>query len=69
MGNAYCQSADYGLTETNKETMELLGIGYDGQNHAHALVNCYTFFEEPEKDWLAILKSNELPPAEPMLFD
>ena len=32
-------------------------------------VNCYTFFEEPEKDWLAILKSNELPPTEPMLFD
>ena len=32
-------------------------------------VNCYTFFEEPEKDWLAILESNELPPPEPMLFD
>ena len=32
-------------------------------------VNCYTFFEEPEKDWLAILESNESPPPEPMLFD
>ena len=32
-------------------------------------VNCYTFFEEPEKDWLAILKSNESAPLEPMLFD
>ena len=32
-------------------------------------VNCYTFFEEPEKDWLAILKSNESTPPEPMLFD
>ena len=32
-------------------------------------VNCYTFFEEPEKDWLAILKSNESAPPEPMLFD
>ena len=32
-------------------------------------VNCYTFFEEPEKDWLAILKSNESEPPEPMLFD
>ena len=32
-------------------------------------VNCYTFFEEPEKDWLAILESNESTPPEPMLFD
>jgi hypothetical protein len=32
-------------------------------------VNCYTFFEEPEKDWLAILKSYESAPPEPMLFD
>jgi hypothetical protein len=32
-------------------------------------VNCYTFFEEPEKDWLAILENNESPPPEPMLFD
>ena len=32
-------------------------------------VNCYTFFEEPEKDWLEILKSNESAPPEPMLFD
>ena len=37
MGNAYSQSVDYGLTETNKKTMELFGIGYDGQNYAHAL--------------------------------
>ena len=37
MGNAYSQSVDYDLTETNKETMELFGIGYDGQNYAHAL--------------------------------
>lgn len=32
-------------------------------------VNCYTFFEEPEKDWLAILKSNESALPKPMLFD
>ena len=32
-------------------------------------VNCYTFFEKPEKDWLAILESHELSPPEPMLFD
>ena len=31
-------------------------------------VNCYTFFEEPEKDWLAILQNNESPPPEMMLF-
>ena len=37
MGNAYSQSVDYDLTETNKETMELFGIGHDGQNYAHAL--------------------------------
>ena len=32
-------------------------------------VNCYTFFEKPEKDWLAILESHESSPPEPMLFD
>ena len=31
-------------------------------------VNCYTFFEEPEKDWLAILQNNESPPPEMTLF-
>ena len=31
-------------------------------------VNCYTFFEEPEKDWLAILQNDESPPPEMMLF-
>ena len=31
-------------------------------------VNCYTFFEEPEKDWLVILQNNESPPPEMMLF-
>ena len=32
-------------------------------------VNCYTFFEEPEKDWLAILKTTDSSPPEPTLFD
>ena len=32
-------------------------------------VNCYTFFEEPEKDWMAILEKQESPPNEPTLFD
>jgi hypothetical protein len=32
-------------------------------------VNCYTFFEEPEKDWLAILKTTDPSPLEPTLFD
>ena len=32
-------------------------------------VNCYTFFEEPEKDWLAILKTTDPSPPEPTLFD
>ena len=32
-------------------------------------VNCYTFFEEPEKDWITILESNKSSPPEPMLFD
>lgn len=31
-------------------------------------VNCYTFFEEPEKDWLEMLKNDESPPLELMLF-
>ena len=31
-------------------------------------VNCYTFFEEPGKDWLAILQNDESPPSEMMLF-
>ena len=32
-------------------------------------VNCYTFFEEPEKDWLAILKTTDPSPPEQTLFD
>jgi IS4 transposase len=32
-------------------------------------VNCYTFFEEPEKDWAKILQDAEPPPSEPSLFD
>ncbi len=31
-------------------------------------VNCYTFFEQPEKDWLKILEINNPPPEEPTLF-
>ena len=32
-------------------------------------INCYTFFEEPEKDWKKILEKQESPPQEPTLFD
>ena len=32
-------------------------------------VNCYTFFEEPEKVWAKILEDMELQPPEPTLFD
>lgn len=32
-------------------------------------VNCYTFFEEPEKDWAKILENNKNGPPEPSLFD
>ena len=32
-------------------------------------VNCYTFFEEPEKDWAKMLEDWELLPPEPTLFD
>lgn len=33
-------------------------------------VNCYTFFEKPEKDWLSILEEDaQSPPDEPTLFD
>ena len=32
-------------------------------------VNCYTFFEEPEKDWAKILEDLELKPPEHTLFD
>jgi hypothetical protein len=32
-------------------------------------VNCYTFFEQPEKDWLRILEAAYPPPDEPSLFD
>ena len=32
-------------------------------------VNCYTFFEQPEKDWLRILEAAYPPPDEPRLFD
>ena len=32
-------------------------------------VNCYTFLEEPEKDWAKILEDNKKAPPEPTLFD
>ena len=32
-------------------------------------VNCYTFFEQPEKDWLKILEKDNPPPGEQSLFD
>ena len=32
-------------------------------------VNCYTFFEEPEKDWAKILQDKESPPMELTLFN
>ena len=32
-------------------------------------VNCYTFFEQPEKDWLKILETDNPPPGEQSLFD
>lgn len=32
-------------------------------------VNCYTFFEQPEKDWLKIIEAETQPPDEPSLFD
>ena len=32
-------------------------------------VNCYTFFEQPENDWLRILETAGRPPDEPSLFD
>ena len=32
-------------------------------------VNCYTFLEEPEKDWAKILEKTQKTPPEPSLFD
>ena len=32
-------------------------------------VNCYTFFEQPERDWLKILEMDNPPPEEQTLFD
>lgn len=32
-------------------------------------VNCYTFLEEPEKDWMKIIEKNLEVPPEPSLFD
>ena len=32
-------------------------------------VNCYTFFEQPEKDWLKIIETDNPPPGETSLFD
>lgn len=32
-------------------------------------IDCYSFFEHPEKDWLKILDTHNNPPAEPSLFD
>ena len=32
-------------------------------------VDCYTFFEEPEKDWAKIVQEAKENPPEPSLFD
>ena len=32
-------------------------------------VNCYTFFEQPEKDWLKIVEADSPPPDGPTLFN
>lgn len=32
-------------------------------------IDCYSFFEHPEKDWLKILDTHDNPLAEPSLFD
>ena len=32
-------------------------------------VNCYTFLEEPEKDWEEMLQAAKEIPSEPSLFD
>ncbi|MBR2882335.1 MAG: transposase, partial [Prevotella sp.] len=32
-------------------------------------VNCYTFFEQPERDWLKIIEMDNPQPDEPALFD
>ena len=32
-------------------------------------VNCYTFFEQPERDWLKIIEMDNPQPSEPTLFD
>ena len=32
-------------------------------------VNCYTFLEHPERDWLKIIEIDNPPPGEPTLFD
>lgn len=32
-------------------------------------VNCYTFFEDPEKDWADLVQEAKEAPPEPSLFD
>ena len=32
-------------------------------------VNCYTFLEEPEKDWAKMIQEAKEIPSEPSLFD
>jgi transposase len=32
-------------------------------------IDCYSFFEHPEKDWLKILDTHDNPPDKPSLFD
>lgn len=36
--------------------MEFFWAGNYGKNYAHVLWNCYTFLEEPEKDWAKMLE-------------
>ena len=46
---------------SNLATMVRIMLMYD--------IDCYSFFEHPEKDWLKVLDTHDNPPAEPSLFD
>ena len=59
----------YGPAERTETPMELLRAGHNGQNYSNVLIDFYSLFNNPEKEWEIILSEASGAPPEPSIFD
>ena len=69
MGDTHHQPAADGHAKENKALMKFSGMANMFRIMLMYYVNGYTFFEEPEKDWRAIIEGMEKVPTQAMFFD